>query len=66
MIFEISGHVKFRVDFEIEAKSEAHAERLALDRLKGLLPNIYLSNIDSYDVYAEEIESDDSNTSDVS
>ena len=66
MIYEISGHVKFRVDFEIEAKSEAHAERLALDRLIGLLPNLYLSNIDSYDVYAEEIESDDSNTSDVS
>ena len=66
MIFEISGHVKFIVDFEIEANSEAHAERLALDRLKGILPNLYLSNIDSYDVYAEEIESDDSTTSDVS
>jgi len=65
MIFEISGHVKFRVDFEIEAKSEAHAERLALDRLKGILPNLYLSNIDSYDIYADETESDDTTTSDV-
>jgi hypothetical protein len=66
MIYEISGHVKFRVDFEIEARSEAHAERLALDKIKGILPNLYLSNIDSYDVYAEEIESDDSIDSDVS